>query len=123
MSATSGNLRVRSTATANTPELDPLTVLSAFADPVRWQIIGLLAPGRSLSGTEIAAELGRSPDAVNKHLRVLRDAGVVLCSPGADRRYFAYQIAATVRATAGILDYGCCTLRLDNAKPDDMAKD
>lgn len=123
MSATSGKLGVTSTAPAATSGLDPLTVLTAIAEPVRWSIIHLLASGRALSGTDIAAELGRSPDAVNKHLRVLREAGVLLCQPGADRRYYAYQLPATVRANRGILDFGICTLRVSEARPDDMAKD
>jgi predicted transcriptional regulator len=94
-----------------------------MAEPLRWRIINLLAPGRVLTGIEIAAELGRNTDGVNKQLRVLRDAGLVSCSPGKDRRYARYQILPTVRMTPGVLDYGFCTLRLSQARPNLVAKD
>lgn len=123
MSATSGNLGSSPTQTTNPSTPDPLTVLAALAEPVRWSIIQLLASGRALSGTDIAAELGRSPDAVNKHLRLLRETGVLRCELGADRRYYSYKIPAPVRATRGLLDFGCCTLRVSEARPDDVGKD
>ena len=54
-----------------------MDVFSAVADPVRRRIVGLLA-GRALAAGRVAeacAEISRP--AVSRHLRVLREAGVV----------------------------------------------
>jgi len=50
--------------------------LAALADPVRRGIVELLRVERRRP-SEIAAELGVSRTALSRHLRVLRDAGLV----------------------------------------------
>ena len=97
--------------------LKPLAVLQAIAHPLRWQILQLLASGNVMTGTEIAAALGKHADTVNKDLRVMRDAGAVTCAPAADQRYVAYSIPAAYRKEIGQLDYGFCVLRIASASP------
>ncbi|HZI45747.1 MAG TPA: metalloregulator ArsR/SmtB family transcription factor, partial [Ilumatobacter sp.] len=59
-------------------------VLAALADPVRRGAVELLAKRPHRAG-ELAAELGTTPSSMSKHLRVLRQSGVVAEShPGFD---------------------------------------
>jgi DNA-binding transcriptional ArsR family regulator len=59
------------------PDNDPQTpVFEALADPTRRAILRLLGQ-QSCSVQEIAAEFPISRPAISKHLRVLRDAGLV----------------------------------------------
>lgn len=56
------------------PDLAP--VLGALADPTRLHAVELLSTGPRRAG-ELAGELGVSPPAMSKHLRVLLKAGIV----------------------------------------------
>ena len=96
------------------PELDLTAVLAAVGSPARRPIIELLADGRERIASEVAAELGRDFDAVAKHLRVLRDAGVALSRIGEDRRLTHFYIPCCYRPEPGVLDFGCCVIYLDS---------
>jgi len=50
--------------------------LAALADPVRRRAVELLAERPRRAG-ELAGELGTAPSAMSKHLRVLRQSGLV----------------------------------------------
>jgi DNA-binding transcriptional ArsR family regulator len=50
--------------------------LGALADPVRRRTVELLAERPRRAG-ELATELGTTPSAMSKHLRVLRQTGLV----------------------------------------------
>lgn len=50
--------------------------LRLLADPLRWQIVQLLA-GEQLCTCHLQEELGAKQTLVSHHLRALRDAGVV----------------------------------------------
>lgn len=50
--------------------------LAALADPVRRRAVELLAGGPRRAG-ELAAALGATPSTMSKHLRVLRQCGLV----------------------------------------------
>lgn len=66
--------------------------LAALADPVRRRAIELLAERPRRSG-ELAEELGVTPAAMSKHLRVLRsDALVEPRSDGVDARVRVYAL-------------------------------
>ena len=96
---------------------NPVRLLAAIADPVRYRALKELAAGDYLSPTELAKRLGVKVDCMSKHMRVLRDRGAVqLVSPeGGDGRVQYYQIPQRFRATtdAGrpLLDYGVCVVR------------
>ncbi|MDT0266605.1 metalloregulator ArsR/SmtB family transcription factor [Streptomyces sp. DSM 44915] len=59
-----------------------------LADPTRRRIVALLREGPRPVG-EIAAELTLSQPRTSKHLRVLRDAGLVTVRVRAQARYYA----------------------------------
>ncbi len=63
---------------------DPLAVL---AEPARRRITDVLRRSESSVGDLVAA-LGMSQPAVSKHLRVLRDAGIVSVRTAAQRRIY-----------------------------------
>ena len=60
----------------------------ALADPTRRRIVELLAAGERTAG-EIAGEFAVSRPAVSRHLRVLRDTGLVRYRGEAQRRVYA----------------------------------
>jgi DNA-binding transcriptional ArsR family regulator len=58
-----------------------------LAEPHRRRILDLLRDGERPVG-DLVAELGLSQPAVSKHLRVLRDAGLVAVRGDAQRRFY-----------------------------------
>ena len=60
---------------------------NAVAEPRRRQILDLLAGGE-LSVNDLAARLGLAQPVVSKHLRVLREAGLVEVRTDAQRRLY-----------------------------------
>jgi DNA-binding transcriptional ArsR family regulator len=64
-----------------------LAALQVLAEPRRLQILDLLRERERPVG-ELVDRLGVSQPAVSKHLRVLRDAGLVEARPDAQRRLY-----------------------------------
>ena len=69
--------------------VDAFTVL---AEPSRRRILDRLRRAESSVG-ELVDALGMSQPAVSKHLRVLRDAGLVTCRTAAQRRIYRVDVA------------------------------
>ena len=71
---------------------------AALADPVRRSAVELLAQHPRRSG-ELASELGTTPSAMSKHLRVLREAGLVEeVHPPFDARVRIYSLRSATMA-------------------------
>jgi DNA-binding transcriptional ArsR family regulator len=62
--------------------------LTALADPTRREIVALLLEEPRAVG-ELAAALDANQPSTSKHLRVLREAGLVHVHPDAQRRVYA----------------------------------
>lgn len=62
--------------------------LEALADPTRRRIVELLADGERSAG-ELAAQFAVSRPAVSRHLRVLREHGIVRARGDAQRRLYS----------------------------------
>ena len=96
---------------------NPVKLLIAIADPIRWAALRELAGGEALSVLELAGRLRQSANLVSKHLRWLREAGavVVVSPPGADGRVSHHAVPENCRrkGTTGKpeIDYGVCVLR------------
>jgi len=96
---------------------NPVKLLAAIADPVRWAVLRELAGGESLSVLELAGRLRKDSNLVSKHLRWLREAGAVavVAVPGVDGRKSSHAVpAAFLRKDANgkpEIDYGICVLR------------
>jgi DNA-binding transcriptional ArsR family regulator len=69
-----------------------MEVFAVVADPIRRRILELLAEGERTAG-ELGAEFDVRRPAVSRHLRVLREAGLVDCRKDAQRR--VYRLNAT----------------------------
>src|SRR4051812_50145757 len=65
-----------------------MDALAALADPVRRELVGLLARGEVAAG-ELADRFPVSRPAVSRHLRVLREAGLGTPPTHGRRRPFA----------------------------------
>src|SRR5438552_17987688 len=64
-----------------------LAALQALGEPRRLAILDLLRDGERPVG-ELVGRLGLSQPAVSKHLRVLKEAGLVEARPDAQRRLY-----------------------------------
>ena len=69
-----------------------LTLFDVLAEPNRRRILDLLLEGERPVGDLVAA-LAVSQPAVSKHLKVLRDAGLVEARTDAQRRVYRLQTA------------------------------
>jgi len=65
-----------------------MTVFSVLAEPHRRQILDLLADTERPAG-ELVEELELSQPAVSKHLRILREAGLVQARADGQRRLYS----------------------------------
>jgi DNA-binding transcriptional ArsR family regulator len=87
--------------------------LEALADPTRRRIVELLADGELEAGS-IAAQFPVSRPAVSRHLRVLREAGLVRARGEAQRRVYSLDPAPLAEVDAWLSRYrGFWTNRLD----------
>lgn len=66
------------------------TVFDVLAEPMRRQILDLLRE-RERSVGELVEELPISQPGVSRHLRILRDAGVVYARVDAQRRWYGVE--------------------------------
>ena len=64
-----------------------MDVFSALSDPTRREIVETLAVGEAAFG-ELADRFSISRPAVSQHLKVLKDAGVVVSRADAQRRIY-----------------------------------
>jgi len=76
---------------------------SALADPTRRAVVRLLARGPRRAG-ELAAELGMAPPSLSRHLRVLKQGGLIADDePEHDARVRLYRLQP--RALAPVHDW------------------
>ena len=91
-----------------------MEVFEALADPTRRRIVELLAR-REHSAGEVAAEFDVSRPAVSRHLRVLRESGVVEVRDVAQRRIYRLDPETLRRAEEWLAHYrGFWEERLDH---------
>ena len=72
-------------------------VFTAIADPTRRRIVEMVAAGERTAG-ELASEFKISRPSVSRHLRVLRDAGVLTWRGEAQRRVYRLDTAPLTQA-------------------------
>jgi DNA-binding transcriptional ArsR family regulator len=80
------------------------TTYDVLADPTRRRILDLLLAEPRVVG-ELVDELGVSQPGVSKHLRVLRDAGLVEVAPEAQRRRYALRPEPLAEVAAWLEPY------------------
>jgi len=65
-----------------------MDVFYALADPTRRKILELLASRGRMSATEIYKHFAVSPPAISQHLKVLREARLVMMEKHAQQRLY-----------------------------------
>ena len=96
------------------PKTDCTDILKALSDRSRMRIVKALL-AQSSGVNDLAGLLKLSQYNVSKHLRVLKQAGIVEVHPDGTRR--EYLIVKTFRdrlkKEGPVLDFGCCSFRFD----------
>ncbi len=94
--------------------LDCIAALKALGEETRLRILRLVFKER-LSVNEISERLKVSQYNVSKHLRVMREAGLLETKKRGKQRLYcvAGGLKSQVTAKHNVLDLGCCAFRLD----------
>lgn len=91
------------------------STLKALADESRLRLLKRLIEGEAdVSGLAEAA--GLTVYNTSRHLRVLKEAGLVEMQPAAQQRRYrlADALRAELRQNGKVLDLGCCSFRFDD---------
>jgi DNA-binding transcriptional ArsR family regulator len=92
---------------------DCVNALKALGEDNRVRIIGLLMDA-PLGVCEIARRLGMEHYNVSRHLRILREAGLLdVEKHGREHLYVVPERIRRSRAHARVLDLGCCSFQFD----------
>jgi len=93
---------------------DCIAALKALGEGTRLRILRLLFKER-LSVNAISDRLKVSQYNVSKHLRIMREAGLLETTKHGQQRLYAIanHLKNTVAKNNNVLDLGCCTFRLD----------
>lgn len=94
--------------------LDCIAALKALGEETRLRILRLLFKER-LSVNEISGRLETSQYNVSKHLRIMREAGLLEVEKQGKQRLYGVpsDLKRRVAANNNVLDLGCCTFRFD----------
>ena len=93
---------------------DCVNALKALGEDNRVRIISLLMD-TPLGVCEIARRLDSSYHNASKHLRILREAGLLdVEKHGRERLYVVPERIRRSRAHARVLDLGCCSFQFDH---------
>jgi DNA-binding transcriptional ArsR family regulator len=96
------------------PTTDCSDILKALADRTRQRIVKALLED-DLGVNDLTERLALSQYNTSKHLRVLKQAGIVdVRAQGQRREYFiAGNFRHRLEREGPTLDFGCCTFRMD----------
>jgi DNA-binding transcriptional ArsR family regulator len=94
--------------------LDCIAALKALGEETRLRMLRLLFK-EQLSVNEIAERLKVSQYNVSKHLRIMREAGLLEIEKQGKHHFYVVPgaLKSQVAANNNVLDLGCCTFRFD----------
>ncbi len=94
--------------------LDCIAALKALGELSRLRIVRLLLKER-LGVNAISERLGLSPYNVSKHLRILKDAGLLEMERQGRLRLYAVvpRLKSQLASNQNTLELGCCAFRFD----------
>ena len=81
-----------------------MQALAALADPTRREIVAMLAAGEVAAG-DLAAGFPVSRPAISRHLRVLRECGLVRVRVDGQRRLYSLDAAPLAELDAWLAPY------------------
>lgn len=96
--------------TAPKPRVPLATLARVFSTPERIRILRELAKGEALMTKEIAQRNKQLTSMTSKHLRILRNSGILLRGRG---NLYAVNPIYLVPGKPGHVDLGTCLFRLD----------
>lgn len=82
-----------------------MDVFEAVAEPSRRALLDALTDGERTAGELVAILPGLTQPTVSRHLKVLREVGLVEVRPDAQRRIYALRAAGLVQIDAWIERY------------------
>lgn len=80
------------------------SALEVLAEPQRRRILDVLIGGERRVG-DLAGELALAQPSVSKHLRVLKDAGLVRVRPEAQQRWYRVEVGPLIELDAWLEPY------------------
>jgi DNA-binding transcriptional ArsR family regulator len=91
-----------------------LPYLRALGDPSRWRIVKELLKAPQTVGT-LVSSLGMNQYNVSKHVRILRDVGIVTTVKAGKFVHVAItsEFSTHLSADSSTLNLGCCTFHFD----------
>jgi DNA-binding transcriptional ArsR family regulator len=94
--------------------IDCIAALKALGELSRLRIVRLLLK-EQLGVNAISERLGLSQYNVSKHLRILKEAGLVETEKHGQQRLYAVVpgLKTQLAANKNVLELGCCTFRFD----------
>jgi DNA-binding transcriptional ArsR family regulator len=94
--------------------IDCIAALKALGELNRLRIVHLLLK-RQMSVNEVSEHLKMSQYNVSKHLRILKEAGLVEVEKLGKQRLYAIapHLKSQVAANSKVLDLKCCSFRFD----------
>lgn len=95
-------------------EEECIPALKALAEESRWRIVRVLLH-RECTITELVEALNLSQYNISKHVRILREAGIIQKTK--DGKHVRCQVKPELRKQlekADELDLGCCSFRFDD---------
>lgn len=81
-----------------------VAAIEALAEPQRRRILDALVGGERVVG-DLATELGLAQPSVSKHLRVLKESGLVRVRAEAQRRWYRVDVGPLVELDAWLEPY------------------
>ena len=84
--------------------MSPLALAGVLADPLRWQILTFLSRSE-LCTTHLQDLLGAKQTLVSHHLRVLRQAGLVLTAPCGRFTYYRLRPGALDELAGAVTEF------------------
>jgi DNA-binding transcriptional ArsR family regulator len=84
--------------------MPPPTALEVLAEPTRRRILDVLRRGERPVG-DLVTELQLAQPSVSKHLRTLREAGLVTVRPDAQRRVYRLRLEPLLELDAWLTPY------------------
>ncbi len=90
-------------------------VLKALSDDTRWRVVHILLEEECANVTDLAVRMKVIQPTMSKHLRILRDAGIVVSEKEGTTVWCRVtpEFRQRLRDGRQILDLGCCTFRFD----------
>ena len=109
--------QITAATAAAEPAVNMVNLLRALGNPVRWEVLRLLATEGSQSVNDLAARVDRAQHSMSKHMQILREVGAVVMvadANGDGRKLFhALPPGCLHDGVQGKeIDYGVCVLRL-----------